>query len=297
MKPKARVLRSGWRILKQSWKEFQAVPTLALGAATAYYAVFSLAPLLVLAVEVPALLFGEAAVQQEVARQLQSFVGPNSTQLLQSMMTARSRNGSLGTTVVGVVALAIAAMGVFSQLQASLNMIWGVKARPGRDAWLFVRHRVLSLAMVLAMGFLLLVSMVLSAFVNAFTHYLGNRMSLSDWIAPGFYNLVSCIIISGLFALLLKVLPDIKTRWRDVAPGAIGTGVFFMAGQYLLSFYLSHEITASAYGAGSAFIGILLYVYYASVIFYIGAEFTKVYAKHCGAELELSTYAVGKTAA
>jgi membrane protein len=297
MKSKARVLRSGWKLLKQSWKEFQAVPTLALGAATAYYAVFSLAPLLVLAVEVPALLFGKAAVQQEVTRQLQSFVGPQATQLLQSMMTAQFRGGSVSAMVVGVVALAVGAMGVFGQLQDSLNLIWGVTAKPGRDAWLFVRHRVLSLAMVVAIGFLLLVSMVLSAFVNAFTHYLGYIMSLADWLAPSFYSLVSCLIFAGLFSLLFKVLPDIKIRWRDVAPGATGTSLLFMGGEFLLSFYLSHEISASAYGAGSAFIGILLYVYYASVIFYIGAEFTKVYAKHCGAELQFSAYAVPKRAA
>ena len=296
MKLKAGFRKTAWKITRQSWEEFLAKPTLTLSAATAYYAAFSLAPLLVLAVALAALVFGKEPVQQEVARQLQEFLGPKSAQLLQSMMSAQFRGGGLTVTVVGAVALVVGATGVFSQLQASLNTIWDVKAKPGRDTWLFVLHRALSLAMVLAMGFLLLVSLVLSTLVNACTHYLGNVISLSEWIAPLFYNLVSFIVVSGLFALLFKVLPDVRLQWRDVLEGSIGTALLFMAGKYLLSLYLSHEISASAYGAGSAFMGILLYVYYASLIFYVGAEFTKVYAKHRGAELELSSYAVPKTA-
>jgi membrane protein len=295
-KRKAGFRKTAWTINKQTWEEFLAKPTLTLSAATAYYAAFSLAPLLVLTGAVAALVFGKEAVQQEVTRQLQAFLGPNSAQLLQSMMNAQFRGGSLMLTVVGVVALVVGATGVFSQLQASLNTIWDVKAKPGRDTWLFVLHRALSLAMVLAMGFLLLVSMVLSTIVDAFTHYLGNAMSLSEWIAPVFYNMVAFIVVAGLFPLVFKILPDVKIQWRDVLAGSIGTALLFMAGKYLLSLYLSHQITASAYGAGSAFIGILLYVYYASMIFYLGAEFTKVYAKHRGSELELSSYAVPKTA-
>jgi membrane protein len=194
--------------------------------------------------------------------------------------------------VVGAVALVFGATGVFSQLQASLNMIWGVKSKPGHGLWVLIRDRLLSMAMILAIGFLLLVSMVLTAFVNAFAHFLGRSVALPDWVAPAFDGVISFLVIASLLALIFKILPDVKIRWRDVTVGAIGTAVLFTAGKWLLGLYLSHEISASAYGLGSAFIVILLYVYYASVILYLGAEFTMVHARDLGCEFEPSEYAV-----
>jgi membrane protein len=279
-------------LIKETIDEFVAVPTLSLGAATAYYAVFSIGPLLVLAAGLGGMVFGEQRMHAEVERQLLAFLGPKSTRLVESMMSAQFKGGSLTTAAIGAIALVIGATGVFTQLQVSLNIIWGVTAKPGHSMWRFIRDRLLSLAMVLAIGFLLLVSMLLTAFVNAFTHVAGQMVSVPDWVAPAFDGLVSFLVTASLFALIFKVLPDVKIRWRDVAIGAAGTAVLFTAGQFLLGQYLRHEISSSAYGAGSAFMVILLYVYYASVVLYLGAEFTRVYAKHAGAPFELSEYAI-----
>jgi len=146
--------------------------------------------------------------------------------------------------------------------------------------------------MILAIGFLLLVSMALTAFVNSFALYVGNAISLPPWLAPFFDSFTSFLVISTLFALIFKFLPDAKIRWRDVWVGALGTGALFSGGKYLLGLYLSHESNISAYGAGSAFVVILLYVYYSSLILYFGAEFTQHYTAYRGAHIRPSKYAV-----
>ncbi len=279
-------------ILKDSVKAFIDDPLFALSAATAYYAAFSIAPLLVLVAGLAALVFGENSVQREVGRQLESFVGPKATHIIQSMMAAQVQGGRTLAVIVGAAALVLGATAVFSQLQASLNTIWHVQAKPGKGMWLFVRDRVLSLAMILAIGFLLLVSMALTAFVNAFTRYVGNAISLPAWVVPFFDSAISFVVISTLFALIFKFLPDVKIGWRDVWVGALGTGALFSGGKYLLGLYLSHETSVSAYGAGSAFVVILLYVFYSSLILYFGAEFTQNYMVYRGARIQPSKYAV-----
>jgi membrane protein len=247
---------------------------------------------LVLAVWLAGLAFGQERMHHELERQLLAFVGPKAAQLVESMMSAQFKGGSVTGAIIGGAALVFGATGVFAQLQASLNIIWCVSAKADHGIWALVRDRLLSMAMVLAIGFLLLVSMALSAFVNAFTHFIGQMIAVPDWVGPAFDAFISFLVTTGLFALIFKVLPDMKIRWRDVGIGAVGTALLFTMGKFLLSLYLSHEISASAYGAGSAFIVILLYVYYASVILYLGAEFTMVYARHVGARLQPSEYAV-----
>ncbi len=279
-------------LVKGTFKEFTSVPTLSLGAAMAYYAAFSLGPLLVLAVGLAGLLFGQEKMHHEILRQLTEYLGPKSATLVESMMGAQFKHGSLTATIIGGSALVFGATGVFSQLQASLNIIWGVTSKPGHGLGLLIRDRLLSLAMVLAIGFLLLVSMALTGFVTAFTHVIGQMISVPDWVAPIFEALTSFIVSVLMFALIFKVLPDVKIRWRDVGVGAVITGLLLTLGKFLLGLYLAHEISASAYGAGSAFIVILLYVYYASVILFIGAEFTVVYARSHGCGFEPSRYAI-----
>ena len=281
-----------WGLLKDTIDEFNAVSTMSLSAATAYYAAFSIGPVLVLAAWLAALAFGEQRTHQEIDRQLRSFVGPQSTQVVDSMMKAELKTSNVTMALAGIAALLFGATGVFSQLQTSLNTIWGVTSKPGHSLWLFVRDRLLSLAMILVIGFLLLISMVLTTIVNSFAHDIGQMVSMPSWVAPGFEGLLSFLVIAVLFALIYKVLPDVKIRWRDVAIGALGTSLLFTVGKVLLGIYLAHEVSASAYGLGSAFIVILLYVYYASLILYLGAEFTMVYARHQGRRFELTEYAM-----
>src|SRR3569832_427930 len=195
-------------------------------------------------------------------------------------------------TIVGALALVVGATGAFAQLQDSLNTIWGVTVKPGKSIGAFLRDRFFSMAMVLAGGFLLLVSMALSAFVVAFAKYIGAKVDLPAWLVPLFNDGLNFVVISFLFCLIFKVLLYVKIRWRNVWVGAMGTAMLFTAGKFLLGLYLARFVGASAYGAGSAVVVILLYVYYASVILYFGAEFTHVYAKYRGSRFEPSKYAV-----
>ncbi len=288
-------MKSIWSYAKDTYNEFSQDRVLRLAAATAYYAVFSIAPLLVLIVGLAGLIFGEETVQREVQQQAASFVGNKSADVLASMMSAQHKGEGLLATITGGVALVLGATGIFGQLQDALNSIWGVTTRPGASLGAFIRDRFFSMAMVLGIGFLLLVSMALTTAVNAFADYIGRMVSMPPWVAIAFNGVVSFLVIWLLFALIFKVLPDVRTRWRDVWAGAAVTALLFTAGKYLLGLYLKKEVSASAYGTGSALIVILLYVYYSSVILYFGAEFTKVYARRHGSGIQPSKYAVRVT--
>jgi membrane protein len=288
-------VKAAWSILKETIREFSQDRVLRLSAATAYYAIFSIGPLLVLVVGLAGLAMGEDRVRQEVVRQLEGWLGPKSASLIESMMTTHRNGGSLLATVIGGAALVFGAAGIFGQLQDSLNTIWGVTSRPGKSIGAFIRDRFFSMTMVLGIGFLLLISMVLTALVNGFAEYIGSLILLPDWVAPAFNVLLSLGVVCVLFALIFKVLPDVKIRWKDVWVGAAGTAILFTIGQHLLGWYLGRQSTASAYGAGSAFVVVLLYVYYAAILLYLGAEFTQVCARRRGSTIEPSKYAVQMT--
>jgi membrane protein len=284
-----------WATTTETVNEFFQDRVMRLAAATAYYAIFSIGPLLVLSIGVAGVVFGEDAVRKEVDDQIRSFVGEKSANLISSMMSAQRKGGSLMATIIGAAALVIGATGAFGQLQDSLNTIWGVSVKPGKSLGAFLRDRFFSMAMVLAVGFVLLVSMALSAFVVAFAKYIGNLVALPAWLVPFFNDALNFFVISLLFGLIFKVLPDVKIRWRDVWVGAVGTALLFTIGKFLLGVYLARFTNATAYGAGSAFVVVLLYIYYASVILYFGAEFTQVYAKYRGSIFQPSKYAVRMT--
>jgi len=270
-------LKWGWRISKSTFKQFNEDGVLRLSAATAYYAIFSIGPLLVLIIGLAGLVLGQEHVRLEVTAQLKGLVGDKSAKLIESMMVSR-HGQSLLATIVGGAALVFGAAGVFGQLQDALNTIWEVKAKPGAGIWAYIRARFLSVGMVLGIGFLLLVSMVLSTCATAFAGYLGHLISLPAWVVPSFNELVSFVVITLLFALIFKVLPDVKLQWSDVWVGAIGTAILFTIGKFLLGLYLAQQSTSSPYGAATAFVLILMYVYYSSLILFLGAEFTQVYA-------------------
>ena len=272
-------VKSAWGLLKQTFKEFGDDKVLRLSAAMAYYAIFSIGPLLVLVVGLAGLVFGEETVKRQVTQELQNMVGGKSAHLVETMMSAQKHGDSLIATIVGGVGLLLGAAGVFGQLQDALNTIWEVKAKPGTGIWGFIRQRFLSMGMVLGLGFLLLVSMALSAFVNAFAGYISAMISMPKWVVPTFNFIFMFGIITVLFAAIFKVLPDVKVRWRHVWIGAVVTSLLFVLGKFALGLYLGREGATSVYGAGAAFVLILLYIYYSSVILFFGAEFTQVYAR------------------
>ena len=281
-----------WALVKETVNEFLQDRAMRLAAATAYYAIFSIGPLLVLTIGVAGVVFGEESVRKEVVTQIRSFVGEKAASMISAMLAAPRQGGSLMATIIGAAALVIGATGAFGQLQDSLNTIWGVTVKPGKSVGAFLRDRIFSMAMVLAVGFVLLVSMILSAIVVAFSQYIGRLVSLPGWLVPLLNDGLNFLVITLLFALIFKVLPDVKIRWRDVWVGSAGTALLFTIGKFLLGFYLAHATSTSAYGAGSAVVVILLYIYYASVILYFGAEFTKAYARYRGYRFEPSKYAV-----
>jgi membrane protein len=284
-------IKAGWTILKGTIQEFGEDKVLRLSAAMAYYTVFSIGPLLVLMVGLAGLVLGQETVREQVLGQLRGMLGERSTGMVESMMNSRRASGSIMATVIGGAGLLFGAAGVFGQLQDSLNTIWEVKPKEGRGIWGFIRDRFLSFTMVLGVGFLLLVSMVLTTLLGAFSGYLSNLISVPEWILGAFHFLLSFGVITTLFALIFKVLPDVQIRWGDVWIGAVGTTLLFVAGKFALGWYLGREGVTSAYGAGSSFVLILLYIYYSAVILFFGAELTQVQAKFRGAHLRPGKYA------
>ena len=284
-------LKSVWAHLKETINGFHQDRVLRLAAATAYYSVFSIGPLLVLIVGLAGVAFGEENVRKEVTVQAQSILGQKSANVISSMMTVQRSGDSLIATIIGGVALLLGATGVFGQLQDSLNTIWGVTTKPGASLGAFIRDRFFSMAMVLGIGFLLLVSLVLSAALSAAGKYFSG-------LAPGltvFWSVVdiafSLLVITALFAMIFKVLPDVKIAWRDVWVGAGLTALLFTIGKFLLGLYLGKNSTVSAYGAAGSLVLILLWVYYSAQIMFFGAEFTRVYANRFGMKMEPKAHA------
>ena len=284
-----------WAILKETGREFMEDKVLRLSAALAYYALFSIGPLLIIVVGLTSLALGKESVRYAVEHQLQGFMGENAATTVESMMAAHKESDSLVATIVGIVALLFGASGVFGQLQDSLNSIWEVKAAPGQGVWGFIRNRFISFTMVLGMGFLLLVSLVLTTILSSFTAYLGQAMKVPAFLGQLLDTSVSFLVITLLFAMIFKVLPDAQVRWRDVWIGSIATALLFTTGKLFLGLYLGRESTASAYGAAGSVVVILMWVYYSSVILLSGAEFTQVYAKRVGSGIQPSKHAVTVT--
>lgn len=285
-----------WAILKGTFNEFSEDNVLRLSAALAYYAIFSIGPLLVIVIGVAGLAFGHESVRRDIQKQLQQMMGASGANTISSMMAAQTYGGSLIATIVGLVALLFGAGGVFGALQDSLNTIWEVKSKPGAGIWAMLRARFLSLTMVLGTGFLLLVSMALTTFLNAMTGSLGGMLPIPGALAHGLNFGVSFAVISLLFAMIFKYLPDVRVPFRKVWVGAILTAFLFTIGKYLLGRYLGRTSTTSSYGAAASVIVILMWVYYASVILFLGAEFTQVYARQTGTKVVPRKYAEPVTA-
>lgn len=285
-----------WSILKCTFTEFSEDNVMRLSAALAYYAMFSIGPLLVIAVGLAGLAFGHQSVRREIEQQLQSMLGPNAANTIDSMMSSQTRQGGIITTILGLVALLFGAGGVFGALQDSLNTIWEVKPKPNLGIRGLIRARFLSLSMVLGTGFLLLVSMAFTTFLSAAAGSIGGKLGISEVLVHIANFVASFGIIALLFAMIFKYLPDVKVPFRKVWVGAILTAFLFTIGKYGLAMYLGRASTTSSYGMAGSVIIILMWVYYASVILFFGAEFTQVYAKQTGTRVVPKKYAEPVTA-
>jgi len=266
-----------------------------LGAALAYYTVFSLAPLIVLLLAIVGFLFrnNPAGAWQKVTEQMSYFLDKSAIEVVQNI-ARESSEGNKGpmAMIIGIVLALFGASGVFGQLQDALNTIWEVKLKPGGGILRFLRTRFLSFAVVAGVCFLLLVSLTIESLLKAFSHYLQSMLPGGIVIALGIYLLFDLAIVTFLFALIFKYLPDVKIRWRDVWFGAFMTATFFGLGKWALGLYLGSGSAASAYGAGSSLISLLLWVYYSSQILLFGAEFTQVWANRFGGQVLPDEHAV-----
>jgi membrane protein len=267
-----------------------------LAASLAYYTLLSLSPLLVLAVAVAGLVFGEEAARGQITQQLQTLFGAQAGDAIQAMLAHAKQpgSGSILGTAVSIVVLLFGASGVFGELQDSLNTIWEVQPRPGRGILGFVKDRFFSFTMVLGVAFLLLVSLIISAALAAVGDWV-SAFSGAEWLWQGVNFLVSMALIALLFGLVFKVIPDVKIRWRDVWLGAVVTAALFTLGKFLIGLYVGKAGVASPYGAAGSLVVIVVWVFYSAHILFIGAEFTQVYARAMGASVEPARGAVALT--
>jgi membrane protein len=282
-------------LLKQTFQEWLEDKAPQLGAALAYYTVFSLAPLILVLLAIIGFLFRDdpAGAWHKITQQMSYFLDPSALQVVQNIAEKASQPGkSMIATIIGVALALFGASGVFGQLQDALNTIWGVKAKPGTGIWGFLRARFLSFAMVAGICFLLLVSLAIEALLKGFSHYVQSVMPGGIVIALSVYLVFDFAVVVLLFAMIFKFLPDVKIQWRDVWIGAVITAIFFGIGKWALGLYLSSGAAGSAYGAASSLITLLLWVYYSSQILLFGAEFTQVYSDRAGRGVEPSDFAV-----
>jgi membrane protein len=269
-----------WRRLIQdtvvSWNDHEATTQ---SAALAFYTIFSLAPLLLVVIAVAGAAFGHDAVRGQIVLQFQDWMGHDAAAFVQDILrtTAKPAANRLAG-LIGILTLVFGASGVFVQLQQSLNIIWSVAPKPGAALTSLLRKRVLSFAMILVIGFLLVVSLVLSAALTALGDYLERRFLLPVRALHVANILASFLLVTLLFALIYRLLPDVRLAWRDVFLGAAVTSVLFGAGKTLIGVYLGHSSAASAYGAAGSLVVLTSWVYYSACIFLLGAEFTHVYA-------------------
>jgi len=280
-------------LLKESAMEWVDDNASTLGAALAYYTAFSLAPLLIIAIGIAGLVLGDEAARGQIFEQMRGLLGDEGGKTVETMVQSASKpsQGILATTI-GAITLLFGASGVFGQLQASLNTIWGVEAKPGRGIMGMIKDRFLSFGMILAVGFLLLVSLLLTAALAAVGKWFGGMIPGGETVGHILNFVVSFAVITLLFAMIFKFLPDVKMAWSDVWFGSAMTALLFTIGKFGLGLYLGKSSVSSSYGAAGSLIVLLLWVYYSAQIVFFGAEFTQVYANRFGSHVEPAEGAV-----
>jgi membrane protein len=273
-----------WMGVKETVNGFVSDDAMSLAGALAFYTALSLAPMLVILLRIASLL-GEGT-QQKLAGQIEGVVGQQAGQAIKMIMDSADKQPGWGSFagIVSLVVLILSASGVFAQLQMSLNRIWNVKAKPSEGIWGWVRKRLLSIGMILALAFILLVSLAISAVI-------GVMMSQQGVIWQAVNFIVSLGVFTVLFAAIFKYLPDVKMAWRDVWTGAITTAVLFAIGKWLIGLYLGHSSVASSYGAAGSLLVLLLWVYYSSLLVFLGAELTQVQARMRGSPIRPDAHA------
>ncbi len=286
-------LRSIWPLFRDAGADFMKDNALRLSAALSYYSIFSLAPLLIIAIAIGSLVFGEDAVRGELNAQLTGYIGKGAAEAVESMVKSASgaTHGAFAA-IVGFCALLLGASGVFGQLKDALNSVWEVELRPDGGVREFIRNHILSFGMVLTVGFLLLISLVVSTLLAGMGQLTAHMVSVPTFVWTILNFVISLLVSSVLFLAIFKLLPDARIAWSTCIFGAVSTAILFELGKFLLAFYLGRESTSSGYGAAGSAVLILLWVYYASAILLFGAELTQVYARLAGHPVAPGKHAV-----
>jgi membrane protein len=283
-----------FQLLKDAASDWVDDGAMRLSSSLAYYAIFSLAPLLVIVISMAGLVFGEDAARGQLSQQIATLAGKGAGDAIQAAVQSSATQKSAGAfaTGIGTALLLFGASTVFAELKDALNAIWGVVVKPGRPFFTLVRDRFFSFSIVLAIGFLLLVSLVISVLLAGLSHYMSGRFQFPPavWQAGDF--VISFVVISGLFAMIFKWLPNVRLRWRDVWLGAVTTSLLFTLGKFVIGYYLATSSIASSFGAAGSVVIVLAWIYYSSCILFFGAEITKGYVRGFGSGIVPNSRAV-----
>ena len=277
-------MRKFWLVLRQAFTEFSNDNGMKLSASLSYYTIFSLGPVLIIVTSLAGIFFGKEAVQGKIYHQINGLVGNQAALQIQDMIR-NIEETQLGTSgaMLGLIVLVIGATGVFTEIQDSINYIWSIRAKPKRGFVKLLLNRVISFSLIISFGFILMVSLALHVVIDLLyerlTRYFEDTMII---VFQGINYIVLFAVISVLFAIIFKVLPDATIRWKDAYVGAAFTSVLFMVGKFLIGFYLTRSNVGDAFGAAASLVILLLWVYYTSIILFFGAEFTKIYTMNFG---------------
>ena len=283
-----------WKVLKDSFSGFSDDKVTKLSASLAYYTVFSMGPLLILIISLCGIFLKREAIEGQVYAQLAGFMGSDTASQLQGIIknAAISGKGPIAL-VIGGVTLLIGATTVFGEIQDSINTIWGLKPKPKRGWLKMLQNRFLSFSVIISLGFILLVSLAVTSLIDGLNDILARKFSEVSVILFYVINqVITLAVISIIFGVIFKVLPDAKIKWKDVLLGSIVTGILFMIGKFGISIYISKSNVGSTFGAAGSLVIVLLWTYYSSLILYFGAEFTKAYAVNYGSPIHPNHYAV-----
>jgi membrane protein len=287
-------LNAGWQLLKLTFAEWWNDNIFELAAALAFYTTFSIAPVLLIVVGVASFFLTPATAVNKIVAELQKLVGVQGADAVRQVIESSRGFGKGAWAVgVGVITLIIGATAVFGELQAALNHIWDVKSKPDRGVIVsLIVDRLRSFSIALCVGFVLLVSLVISALISGLQDYMNNWLPGMPWLWQTANVVASCVVVAFLFAMIYKFLPDVRIAWKDVSVGASVTAILFTGGKYLIGIYLGQTATASAFGAASSLVVLLFWVYYSALIGLFGAEFTQVYARRYGSKIRPQRHAI-----
>lgn len=281
-------------VLKASFWEWLNDDTFRLAAALAFYTIFSLAPIILIATGIVGLVFERDIATEHLVAQARDLIGPQGANAVREVVeSAKGIGRNPAAIALGVVTLFVGSTAVFTSLQSALNHVWDVEAHPDRSTIkILLQVRLRSFALALVVGFLLLVSLVVSAVLSGLQEFLDRWLPGLPWLWQGVNEVFSFLLIAILFAMIYKYLPDVRITWRDVAIGALVTAGLFTVGKYLLGLYLGRLAVRSSYGAAGSFVVLLVWVYYSALISFFGAEFTQVYARRFGSRIHPNRFAV-----